>query len=73
MLELEVEAHLVHLLEDVVSLGVGFDWQTAASTGGKSLGPSVTNASHRAMLMRAVCGVLQSHASAADGVRSHLL
>ena len=65
MLELEVEAHIVHLLEDVVSLGVGFDWQTAASTGGKSLGPSVTNASHRAMLMRAVCGVLQSHALAA--------
>jgi len=54
MLELEVEAHIVHLLEDVIILGVRLDWQTAASTDGKSLGTSVTTASHRAMLMHPV-------------------
>ena len=34
MLEFEVEAHVVHLLEDVVVVGAGLDGQVAASTDG---------------------------------------
>jgi hypothetical protein len=50
MLEFEVEAHVVHLLEDVVVVGASLDGQVAASTDGKPGGLSVASASHEVML-----------------------
>ena len=57
VLELVVEAHVMHLLEDVVTVGACLDGQVTASTDGKPYCLSVTSASHEAMLGRRIGGL----------------
>ena len=57
MLEFEVEAYVVHLLEDVIAIGACLDGQVAASTGGKPNCLNVTSASHEVMLGRRIGGL----------------
>jgi hypothetical protein len=67
MLELEVKAHVLHLLKDVVMLDARFDWHTAASADGQSIGPGATSVSHSEMQVRAGCSGPNHSASAAMG------
>jgi hypothetical protein len=57
MLEFEVEAHIMHLLEDVVAVGACLDRQVTASADGKPYWLSVTSASHEVMLGRRIGGL----------------